>query len=210
VRFTPGLSEAEVRQLLISVPLRARLQIPFHGKHTAAQLAAAQRDHDWFGPHAVAEMRPQLEPLLDPAEAQVFEDTVRRFHAREVSPDEMAFCHGDIHGYNVAMGEDALGARIVGVFDLECTGILDIHEDFFRLSLVSEDLVKRVMAAYQALPGQTHALDRDRIALFYRAFLFHLMVGKGGERLAHLKRLLRKHLVYYEKAYGGLGASCHE
>ena len=67
----------------------------------------------------------------------------------------------------------------------------------FRLSLVSEDLVERVMAAYQALSSQARTLDRDRIATFYRAFLFHLMVGKTGERLDHLKRLLREHLVYY-------------
>jgi aminoglycoside phosphotransferase len=184
-----------------SVPLEVAcgwLGIPFDGERTAANLATAQRNHEWFGPDAVAEMRPQLDPLLDDDGARVFEDTVRLFHARQVSPEEMVFCHGDIHGYNVAMGEDELGARIVGVFDLGCTGILDIHEDFFRLSLVSEDLVERVMAAYQALPGQRRTLDRDRIALFYRAFLFHLMVGKAGESLAHLKRLLQKHLVYYE------------
>ena len=186
-----------------SVPLEVAcgwLGIPFEGKETASRMAALfQRNHAWFGPDAVAEMRPALEPRfgLDEDEARLFEETNRLFQAREVSPGDMVFCHGDIHGYNVAMGEDELGARIVGVFDLGCAWILDIHEDFFRLSLVSEDLVERVMAAYQALPGHRHTLDRDRIATFYRAFLFHLMVGKTGERLAHLKRLLQKHLVYY-------------
>ena len=174
------------------------LDIPYAGQGTAAKLASAQRSHAWFGPSAVAEMRPALLPLLDTDEARLFEETDHLFQARRVCPDDMAFCHGDIHGYNVAMGKDALGAKIVGIFDLGNAGILDVHEDFFRLSLVSEDLVERVMAAYEARSARARMLDRDRIATFYRAFLFHLMVGKTGEPLAHLKRLLREHVAYWE------------
>jgi aminoglycoside phosphotransferase (APT) family kinase protein len=181
-----------------SVPLELAcrwLEVPYAGDETAAKLAARERDHAWFGPDAVAAIRPALEPLLDEAEARLLEQTDRLFQAREVRPGELVFCHGDMHGYNVAMGEDELGAKLVGVFDLGNTGILDAHEDLFRLSLVSEDLVERVMAAYAA--NSARALDRDRIVTFYRAFLFHLMVGKSGERLAHLKRMLREHVAYY-------------
>jgi hypothetical protein len=180
------------------------LDIPFDGERTAEKLAAAHGEHAWFGPHATAEMRPQLKPLLDGTQERLFEDTVGLFQGQEVQAEDMVFGHGDIHGYNVAMGRDDLGSKIVGVFDLECAGILDIHEDLFRLSLVSEDLIERVMATYLALPGQTRSIDRDRIAIYYRAFLFHLMVGKTGQRLDHLKRMLREHVEYYAVTFGGL------
>jgi aminoglycoside phosphotransferase (APT) family kinase protein len=181
------------------------LGIPFEGERTVAELASARKNHAWFGPDAIAEMRPLLEPLLDADQGRLFEDTARLFGALETTQDHMVFGHGDIHGYNVATGQDDLGYKIVGVFDLGCAGILDIHEDFFRLSLVSEELVERVMAAYQALPGQVRPLDRDRIAIYYRAFLFYLMVDRSGSRLCHLKRLLSAHVQYYDATYGGLG-----
>jgi hypothetical protein len=190
------------------IPLRVVcewLDMLYEGERTVAAWASAHKDHPWFGPDAITEMRPLLEPLLDADQGRLFEDTARRFGALETSPDHMVFGHGDIHGYNVAMGQDDLGARIVGVFDLGCTGILDLHEDFFRLSLVSEDLVERVMDAYCALLGPDRPLDRDRIAIYYRAFLFHLMMDSARSRLDGLKQLLSAHVQYYDTTYGGLG-----
>ena len=151
----------------------------------------------WFGPPAVAEMRPKLGALTGYYPEGLFEETVRLFEALETNPDYMVFGHGDIHGGNVAMGQDDLGAKLVGVFDLGCAGILDIHEDLFRLSLVSDDLLERVMAAYRQLPGQARPLDRARIAIYYRAFLFYLMAEVTGRALEHLKALLSKHLKTY-------------
>jgi hypothetical protein len=69
---------------------------------------------------------------------------------------------------------------------------------------VSEDLLEQVMATYANLPGQTRVLDRGRIAIHYRAFLFHLMAGKTGERLEHLKRMLATHVERYAAPYGDL------
>jgi hypothetical protein len=64
-------------------------------------------------------------------------------------------------------------------------------------------MLEQVLAAYQEL-GPIRSFDRDRIAIYYRAFLFHLMVGKEGERLEHLKNLLFQHTRYYRFTYGGL------
>ena len=186
-----------------SVPLEVAcewLGIPFAGARTVAELTATQGKPTWFGPAAIAEMRPRLVPLLDDHQMALFEDTVRRFEALGTDSRLLVFGHGDLHGYNVAMAEDHVGPRFVGAFDLGCAGILDIHEDFFRLSLVSEDLLERVIEAYQRLPGQARALRRDRIAIYYRAFLFCLMTELPGETLGHMRALLQSHMEYQSLA----------
>ena len=80
-----------------------------------------------------------------------------------------------------------------GIFDLGCAGILDAHEDFLRLSLVSEDLLDCVLDAYRDGVGRGDRLDRERIAVYYQAFLFYLMAETLGEEREHLRRLLRLH-----------------
>jgi hypothetical protein len=186
-----------------SIPLGVALEwlgIPFDGERTVAELASTRGKPSWFAPDTVAEMRPRLRSLLDDDQAALFEDTVRCFEALGTKPDYMVFGHGDMHGYNMALAEDHLGPRLVGAFDLGCVGILDVHEDFFRLSLVSEDLLERVIEAYLGIPGQTRSIKRDRIAIYYRAFLFYLMVGESGESLDHLKRLLKRHVERYTRS----------
>jgi aminoglycoside phosphotransferase (APT) family kinase protein len=178
------------------------LGIPFDGERTMAELASIQGKPTWFGPDQVASMRPILAPLLDDREAALFEHTASFFEALETDPAHMVFGHGDMHGYNMAIVEDRLGPRFVGAFDLGCTGILDVHEDFFRLSLISEDMLERVIEAYQRIPGQTRTLTRDRIAVYYRAFLFYLMAEVPRAALEHLKSLLQQHIAYYGTTYG--------
>jgi aminoglycoside phosphotransferase len=187
-----------------SIPLQVAcewLGIPFDEGSTVIRLAEMRGKPTWFSPEAAAEMRPKLLPLLNSPQRARFEDTVQRFEALETDPDNMVFGHGDLHGYNVALDDDVLGLKLSGVFDLGCAGILDIHEDFFRLSLIGEDLLEQVIQAYQGLSVRKRTLRRERIAVYYRAFLFHLMVGKSGERLSHLKALLDRNLVY-ETTYG--------
>jgi len=183
-----------------SIPLEQAcewLDIPFIVEETIDQLALAYGKPTWFSPQAVAEMRPILKPRLDDTLRSQFEETVSLFEALQTSTDLMVFGHGDMHGFNMAMGTDPRGASLIGVFDLGCAWILDIHEDFFRLSLVSEDLLERVLAVYRNLPGRACPIYRDRIAIYYRAFLFYLMAEVPEENLAHLKAMLHKHLEYY-------------
>jgi hypothetical protein len=179
-----------------SIPLGVAcewLGIPFEGQRTVVKLASTWGKPVWFGPHAVAEMRTSLAPFLDVYQMELFEDTVELFEALGTDADYMIFGHGDMHGFNMAIGEDRVGPKFIGAFDLGCAGILDIHEDFFRLGLVSEDLLDRVIETYRLFPGQVRSLQRDRITIYYRAFLFYLMAEKSGQGLGHLKTLLKKH-----------------
>ncbi len=182
-----------------SVPLGLAcewLGVPCGPERTLDSLAVRWGKPLWFSPEAVRDMRPRVLPLLNEHECELFEDTVRQFEDLRPVPANMVFGHGDMHGYNMAVGEDESGLRLLGVFDLECTGILDLHEDFFRLSLVSEALLDQVLTCYRQTRADAPPIDRDRIATYYRAFLFYLMDGKSGERLTHLKRLLEKHQAY--------------
>ena len=174
----------------------AWLELPVETDDLAVELAPRYGKPHWFAPDEVAAMRAGLVPVLGADAWPTFERTVAQFEALAPHPEYMVFGHGDLHGYNAAVVQDGLGPRLVGVFDLENTGLLDIHEDLFRLSLVSEAMLDDVLAAYRRLPGPARSLDRTRIAVYYRAFLFYLMVGKVGERLAHLHRLLAQHLAY--------------
>jgi len=191
-----------------SIPLAQActwMDVTYETDDPAAELAPRLGKPLWFDAQAVADMRPGLGPGLDEATWPIFEHTVTLFQALDARPEFMVFGHGDLHGYNAAVVYDDLGPRLVGAFDLENTGILDLHEDFFRLSLVSEEMLDDVLCAYQRLPGPARTIDRARIAVYYRAFLFYLMVGKTGERLQHLHTLLSKHLTYYGTHYGSLG-----
>ena len=168
------------------------------------KLAAAYGKPGWFGGETSAGMRASLATVLDAQEMKLFEEVVNLFAALPVEPGYMVFGHGDMHGFNMAIGADALGPRLVGVFDLGCTGVLDIHEDFFRLSLVSEDLLEKVIEKYQDLTGRVRTLQRDRIAIYYRAFLFYLMCELPGENPDHLKKMLQRHVEYYHNTYGSI------
>jgi aminoglycoside phosphotransferase (APT) family kinase protein len=179
------------------IPLRVAcrwLDLRYTGSNTAAELATIRGKPLWFSTDAVAEIRSKLTDTLDKTQMDCFRATASQFNALKSFPDYMVFGHGDMHGYNMAIGQDDSGPRLVGVFDLGCVGILDCHEDFFRLSLISEDLLERVIGRYSSLTAQNRSLDRHRIAVYYRAFLFYLMADQSGEGLAHLKRLLRLHL----------------
>jgi hypothetical protein len=172
------------------------LDLPYAGSPPTAALAARFGKPAWFCPDATAAIRTAVAPTLNRGEIALFEDTVHRFEALEADAATLVFGHGDIHGYNLAMGEDTLGPRLAGVFDLGNAGVLDIHEDLFCLSLVSESLLDEVIGAYQRLPGPARMIDRQRAAVYYRAFLFYLMAEDGGCGLEHLRRLLRDHLSY--------------
>lgn len=151
----------------------------------------------WFDSSMVLKLRDRLDEQLSSREREIFEETAARFQKIQVAQEYMVFGHGDLHGYNMAVLDGAQGCRLNGVFDLGCSGILDIHEDFFRISLVSEGLLDEILVTYQGLTRARIRLDRQRIGLYYRAFLFYLMGEQQGEGLAQLKRMLAKHLNYY-------------
>ncbi len=180
-----------------AVPLAeagAWLELPETEMQAVEDLALKFGKPVWFGPEVVAEMRVKLMRVLDRWQMALFDRTVEDFDALRPEPGFMVFGHGDMHGFNMAIISDELGPRLAGAFDLECAWILDIHEDFFRLSLVSEDLLDRVLNAYQEISGGVRQLRRERISIYYRAFLFYLMAEQVENNLDHLKAMLEEHV----------------
>jgi len=93
----------------------AWLGTPFQGAATVATLAEDRGKPLWFSASPIAEIRSCIETVLDRNERRVFDATVGQFGALDVIPAFMVFGHGDIHGYNVAMGEDDVGPKVAGI-----------------------------------------------------------------------------------------------
>ncbi len=140
-----------------------------------AHLAPGYGKPQWFDGRLRARIPDALHPHLDPTLILAVTETIRGFETLAVDGKELALCHGDIHGYNLAMRAAAQGYELGGVFDFEIVGILDAHEDFFRLYFVSSDLVERVVDAYEEKRNQV-TLDMARVGLYWRAFLIYLMM----------------------------------
>ncbi|MHB0879167.1 MAG: aminoglycoside phosphotransferase family protein, partial [Anaerolineae bacterium] len=164
-----------------------------------AGLTALYGKPTWFSRDTAAAMRPVLAPHLPATVLSMLADTADRFHALPRLPELLVFGHGDLHGFNMGIVEDATGPRLAGVFDLGNAGVLDIHEDLFRLNLIDEDLLRRTVARYQEMTGARRHLDPARIEVYYRAFLFYLMDEWVRDcrwgRVAHMRGMFERHLA---------------
>jgi len=180
------------------------LNIKSWGESTAEVLAPMYGKPGWFEPKAVTLIGQALYPALEDSLINLFNETVVLFEGLDTDAHDLVFGHGDLHGYNMAMETDEIGPKLTGVFDLDCAGILDAHEDFFRLSLISEDLLERVIYIYQNFSNPKRVLNRQRLAIYYRAFLFYLMAEQVEGNLQPLLDLLAKHVDYYHRSYGEL------
>jgi len=181
------------------------LDIQDWGEGTAEVLAPIYGKPGWFESRTITSLGMALSNVLDDNQIKLFNETVSLFEELEADSHYLVFGHGDLHGYNMAIVTDEFGPKLCGVFDFGNAGILDVHEDFFRLSLISEDLLERVIFIYQNFSNQKRILNRQRLAIYYRAFLFYLMAEQVGGDLKPLLNLLSKHVDYYEHAYGKLG-----
>jgi aminoglycoside phosphotransferase (APT) family kinase protein len=167
----------------------------------------AERDGrpSWFRGEALARIRGRLAATLPADLAPLVEDTAARYDRVRVSPDDLVFLHGDLHGGNLAFAVDEVGPRLIGVFDFEAAGILDYHYDFGRLNLVYDELPDQVIREYARL-APARPIDRERVETCARAFVLYLLaehVGDDGRvppdlaaGYVHLVRLLRAHLAY--------------
>jgi aminoglycoside phosphotransferase (APT) family kinase protein len=174
------------------------------GESTAEVLAPLYGKLEWFDANTVTLIGQALSGALESEQINLFNETVEAFEGLETDPRDLVFGHGDLHGYNMAIETDELGPKLTGVFDFGSAGILDVHEDFFRLSLISEDLLERVIYIYQNFSRQQRILNRRRLAIYYRAFLFYLMAEQVEGNLKLLLELLLKHVDYYTASYGEL------
>ncbi len=181
------------------------LDIQNWGEGTAEVLAPVYGKPGWFEPKTITLLGMALSTVLNDNQIKLFNETVTLFEELETDAHYLVFGHGDLHGYNMAIVTDEFGPKLCGVFDFGNAGILDVHEDFFKLSLISEDFLERVIAIYQNFSNQKRILNRQRLAIYYRAFLFYLIGEQVGGDLQPLLNLLSKHVDYYEHAYGKLG-----
>jgi aminoglycoside phosphotransferase len=182
-----------------AVPLaEACVWLGIEGSADAALLAARYGKPAWFSGAAAAAMAAVLRPHLPPRLLDVLADTAQRFEALPRLPELLVFGHGDLHGFNMAVVEDTIGPRLAGAFDLGNAGVLDVHEDFFRLNLMSEDLLARTVDRYRQLTAARPAIDRSRIEVYYRAFLYYLMDewvrGCRWDDVAHIRGMIERHL----------------
>lgn len=176
-----------------------------------AALAARDGRPSWFAGEALERIRRRLASAVPADLAPLLEDTAARYDRVVVSPDELVFVHGDLHGGNLAFVDDEVGPRLVGVFDFETAGIMDYHYDFCRLNLIYDALQDHVLDEYARLVP-TRPLDRERVETCARAFVLYLLaehVGGDGRVASdqavgfdHLVRLMRAHMAYSESRGG--------
>ena len=131
------------------------LRIEWRGQETLLALTESTGKPCWFSPELCQEMPGRLGPHLDGGLRRVMLDTIERFAVLPRRLEYMVFGHGDLHGYNMAIARDEVGPRLRGVFDLGCTGIMDVHEDLFRLELAARGLLAEVVGEYEALTSLT-------------------------------------------------------
>ncbi len=180
------------------------LDLQSWGESTAEVLAPLYGKLEWFDAKTVTFIGQALANTLEKEQINLFNETVVAFDGLDTDTHDLVFGHGGLHGYNMAIETDELGPKLTGVFDFGSAGILDVHEDFFRLSLISEDLLERVVYIYQNFSHQQRILNRRRLAIYYRAFLFYLMAEHAEGNLKPLMDLLSKHVEYYAASYGDL------
>ena len=197
-----------------SVPLETAaewLGVDTRHSRWRAVLAARYGRPSWFAGERLERIRRRLAPTLPADLAPLVEDTAARYDRVVVSPDELTFVHGDLHGGNLAFDADDVGPRLIGVFDFEAAGIMDYHYDFGRLNLIYDALQDQVLEEYARLDPD-RPLDRDRVETCARAFVLYLLaehIGDDGrvppdraDGFEHLVRLLREHVAYSESRGG--------
>lgn len=120
--------------------------------------AGALPIESWQSPDAV---RATALPALDASLRDRAASIVAAFE--RLGPDPYGTTYGffDGHGWNMAF--DHQQGRLNGIYDFADSGFGPLHQEFVYASLVSPDLARRIVAAYEAETGKR--LDRHRIAI---------------------------------------------
>jgi aminoglycoside phosphotransferase (APT) family kinase protein len=181
--------------------LEVRLDESLSGPSGATRLGKPR----WFLGERGAGIRRRLVSILSDYETALLEETAEGYDGIVVSPEDLVFGHGDIHGGNLAFLEDDIGPKLAGVFDFGNAGVIDRNYDFGRLNLIEVGLQDSVIDEYEHL-APLQRVDRDRVNVYSRAFLFYLMAEQVGEdgyvrpdregNFRHLKVLLREHFEH--------------
>jgi aminoglycoside phosphotransferase (APT) family kinase protein len=98
-------------------------------------------------------------PVL-PTELHTFADqTIEAWRTLPPEPHGTVYGFFDGHGWNMAF--DYARNVLSGIYDFGDSGLGPLHQDFIYANMISPDLTRRIVSAYEALTGRT--LDRTRI-----------------------------------------------
>lgn len=131
---------------------------------------------DW--PSAEVIIR-DLEVLLDPELHRLATAALSRW--KELPPDPGGLVYGffDGHGWNMAF--DPAEQRLKGIYDFADSGFGDLHREFIYTDLISRDLTRRVVKAYQMVSGLV--LDWERIDLLSGVLRLSDLAGESDHPL---------------------------
>jgi hypothetical protein len=140
----------------------------------------------------------RVRPVLPEALLAFAETELERW--RDLEPDPYGDIYGffDGHGWNMAFDHQA--ARLNGIYDFGDSGTGPLHREFVYSSIVSPDLVPRVIASYQRHSGRS--IDRDRVDVLTSAhWLWELAVEAHlPERVAEMLPGVARWLTRYPSA----------
>lgn len=195
-RFSERDRQAFVRDLaallhrMHATPLEAAcrgLGIPVLGPQAAAAEVGCARWFDAARIEAATSARRSGNPRLE----TLWKETRSWLGDYRVEPGDMVFGHGDLHGSNMVVAPTGDGLRLVGIFDLENGGIVHLYDEFLRIYLMDVDMGRRIVEAYNGLPGLARSVADRAIGQFYRAFLFYLLHLSTSEAYSsHVVRML--------------------
>ncbi len=173
-----------------ATPLEAAcrgLGIPVLGQQAAAAEVGCARWLDAERIEAATAAPRSGNPWLE----GLWKETRSWFVRYRVDPADMVFGHGDLHGGNMIVAPRGDGFRLVGIFDLENGGIVNLYDEFLRIYLMDVDMGRRIVETYNQLPGLARTVAAPAIGHFYRAFLFFLLHQSTNEAYSsHVVRLL--------------------
>lgn len=181
---------AELLHRMHATPLEVAcrgLGIPILGQQAAAVEVGCARWFDAERIEAATAASRSSNPRLE-----VLWKEIRSWLGRyRVDPDDMVFGHGDLHGGNMIVAPTGDGFRLVGIFDLENGGIVNLYDEFLRIYLMDVELGQRIVETYNQLPGLARTVAAPVIGHFYRAFLFFLLHQSTNEAYSsHCVRML--------------------
>jgi aminoglycoside phosphotransferase (APT) family kinase protein len=125
-----------------------------------AREAGALPVPDWLpSTEIAARALPHLPPILHNRATATLSDWAA------LPPDPLGQVYGffDGHGWNMAFDE----GRLRGIYDFADSGLGDLHREFVYPSLISPDLVHRILPEYRTLTGRP--VDPARINLLTTA-----------------------------------------
>jgi len=120
------------------------------------------------------------------------DDTAGERGALGSAPADMVFGHGDLHGGNMAIARTSAGYRLAGVFDLQLGGIVNLYDEFLRIKLMDDVAGRRIVEAYNRMPGRSRPVDPATLGHAYQAFCFYLAHENTGESRRHLASMVKK------------------